>query len=171
MPLADTLLRLADKGLYLPKWTDEILAEVSRNFVSQFKRSQVEADRREHAIRSHFPEALVEGYQDLISAMTNQAKDRHVLAAAVRSGAELIVTINLRDFPSKALERFSIAAIHPDNFLSDLLELEPGIVLETIREQAGAIQQPMDYVLGRLRISAPYFVQLMEARRAEESGT
>jgi hypothetical protein len=33
MPLADTLLRLAAvPRLYSPKWTDQIMAEVSRNY-------------------------------------------------------------------------------------------------------------------------------------------
>lgn len=64
-----------------------------------------------------FGEAWVEGYEDLIPSMTNQEKDRHILAAAVRCGAETIVTYNLKDFPvplsrpiqsqHKALARFS----------------------------------------------------------------
>ena len=100
MPLADTLLRLAaGPRLYLPKWTDEIMAELSRNLVANFGLSEEQAGYRESEIRRHFPEAWVDGYQDLIPAMTNEPKDRHVLAAAVRSQAEVIVTYNRRDFP------------------------------------------------------------------------
>jgi hypothetical protein len=56
----------------------------------------------------------------------------------VRVGAELIVTKNSKDFPPRATEPYSITVIDPDNFLSDLFELEPDIVLETLREQAAA---------------------------------
>ena len=92
MPLADTLLRLAgDPRLYLPKWTDQIMAEVSRNLQENFGVTEEQAAYRESEIRRHFGEAWVEGYGDLIPAMTNQEKDRHVLAAAVRCGAETIV--------------------------------------------------------------------------------
>jgi predicted nucleic acid-binding protein len=107
MPLADTLLRLAAAPrLYLPKWTDQIMAEVSRNLVEQFNISEEKAAYRESEIRKHFPEAWVDGYEDLIPAMTNQAKDRHVLAAAVRARAEIIVTYNRKDFPVESIAPF-----------------------------------------------------------------
>lgn len=104
MPLADTLLRLAsDPRLYLPKWTDHIMAGVSRNLHENFGLTQEQSAYRESEIRKHFGEAWVEGYEDLIPSMTNHEKDRHVLAAAVRCGAETIVTYNLNDFPRPAL--------------------------------------------------------------------
>lgn len=65
-------------------------------------------------MRAAFPNASVNGYQHLIAAMTNDAKDRHVAAAAVRGNAALIVTANLRDFPPAALEQYDIEAVHED---------------------------------------------------------
>ena len=100
MPLADLLLRLAaGPALYLPKWTDQIMTEVSRTLQESFGLTPEKAQYREGELRWYFPEAWVEGYEDLIPAMTNHEKDRHVLAAAVKTGAEIIVTYNLRDFP------------------------------------------------------------------------
>jgi hypothetical protein len=55
---------------------------------------------------------------------------RHVLAAAVCSGAALIVTANVKDFPTNTLEPFGIEAIHPDNFLLDQLDLDRQRVLD-----------------------------------------
>jgi hypothetical protein len=72
-----------------------------------------------------FPDALVTGYESLVDGMTNHPKDRHVLAAAVRANAEVIVTFNLRDFPEPALKPYDIAAIHPDDFLLDQLAVGP----------------------------------------------
>ena len=106
MPLADTLLRLAaGPRLYLPKWSEQIMVEVTRTLQESFGLSPQKAMYRESEIRRHFPEAWIDGYQDLIPAMTNHPKDRHVLAAAARAGAKVMVTYNLKDFPSSSLAR------------------------------------------------------------------
>jgi hypothetical protein len=97
MPLADTLLRLAaGPGIYLPKWSDQIMVEVSRTLQERFGLSPEKAMYRENEIRRHFPEAWIEGYEGLIPAMTNHPKDRHVLAAAARAGVKVIVTYTSR---------------------------------------------------------------------------
>jgi hypothetical protein len=70
--------------------------------------------------------------------MVNDPKDRHVLAAAVMIDAEYIVTANLRDFPAYALEPYAIDALHPDDFLCDLLDAEPERLVEVIIKQAEA---------------------------------
>jgi hypothetical protein len=70
MPLADTLLRLAaGPRLYLPKWTDQVMSEVSRNLIENFGLSESQAAHRESEIRKHFPEPWIFGYEDLIPAM------------------------------------------------------------------------------------------------------
>jgi hypothetical protein len=103
MPLADTLLRMAEAPrLYLPKWSQMIMDEVTRNLVNKWNMEPAKACRREEEIRRHFPEAWVDRFEPLIGAMTNGHKDRHVLAA-VRSHSELIVTNNRRDFPDAAV--------------------------------------------------------------------
>lgn len=99
MPLADTLLRLAEPpGLFRARWTDEILAELSRTLTTKLRCSSEQARSRVAAMRHHFPSALVHGHEALIARMPNDPKDRHVLAAAVRSGADYVVTFNLKDF-------------------------------------------------------------------------
>jgi predicted nucleic acid-binding protein len=96
--LANLLLRLADAEMYEPLWSEEILAEVERNLVEKFNVPPEKASRRLARMRSAFPNAVVDSYEELVPVMTNHPKDRHVAAAAVRAGAALIVTANLRDF-------------------------------------------------------------------------
>jgi hypothetical protein len=168
MPLADTLLRLAGARLYLPKWTDQIMGEVARNLAWNFGLSDEQLAYRESEIRRHFPEAWVDGYEDIIPAMTNDPKDRHVLAAAVRCNAELIVTLNRKDFPQAALEPYSITVAGPSTFLQDLYELDPETVLATIERQAVSINRTVDYVLQRLAVNAPAFVTFLRGRGAFE---
>jgi predicted nucleic acid-binding protein len=105
MPLADTLLRMAEAPrLYLPRWSQLIMHEVTRNLIQKWKVEPARAYPREEQIRRHFPEAQVEGFESLVAVMTNDPKDRHVLAAAVRSHSELIVTYNQRDFPPASVQ-------------------------------------------------------------------
>lgn len=103
MPVADTLLRLAEEpAFYIPKWSPHILDEVRRTLV-RFGYSQPQIDRRIEKMTGAFPEALTVDYEDLIEAMKNDPKDRHVLACAIRSTSHAIVTSNKKHFPAPAL--------------------------------------------------------------------
>ena len=68
--------------------------------------------------------------------------DRHVLAAAIRCGAQSIVTHNLKDFPSEKLNPYGVEAVHPDAFVLDLIDLAPGAILVGAQEQAPALKNP-----------------------------
>jgi predicted nucleic acid-binding protein len=166
MPLADTLLRLAGARLYLPKWTDQIMAEVARNLASDFGLSDEQLAYRESEIRRHFPEAWVDGYEEIIPAMTNDLEDRHVLAAAVRCNAEMLVTFNRKDFSQTAVEPYSITIAGPSTFLQNLYELDPETVWSTLKRQAASINKTVDYVLERLAVNVPAFVSFLQERQA-----
>jgi len=61
---------------------------------------------------------FVTGYEDLIPGLhLPDPGDRHVLAAAIRGRADVIVTMNLKDFPDAVLNSFGIEAQHPDEFI------------------------------------------------------
>jgi predicted nucleic acid-binding protein len=92
MPVVDTLLRLAEEpAFYSPRWSELILSEVERVLRDKWKYPGASTKLRIQAMRDSFPEAMVTGYEELIDAMKNDAKDRHVLAAAVRCSAHAIV--------------------------------------------------------------------------------
>ena len=141
------------------------MAEVSRNLQENFGVTEEQAAYRESEIRKHFGEAWVEGYEDLIPSMNNHEKDRHVLAAAVRSGAETIVTYNLKDFPPSSLAPYSISTQGPSSFLRNLYELDPDAVLHTLEQQAAAIDKCFDYLLDRLRVNVPGFIQTLTQQK------
>jgi predicted nucleic acid-binding protein len=105
--LCDTLLRLAEAETYRPLWSADILAELRRNFV-EAGISVDRVDRRIANMSHSFPDAMVTGYESLMEGLANDPKDRHVLAAAVRANAEVIVTFNLRDFPEPALKPYDV---------------------------------------------------------------
>jgi hypothetical protein len=89
------------------------------------------------------PDCIVEGFEPLISALQlPDPDDRHVLAAAIRAGAQTIVTFNLRDFPRERLAEYGIEAQHPDDFLLDAIDLAPDLVIEVVNGQAAALRKP-----------------------------
>src|ERR1039458_1701085 len=101
------------------------------------------ARRREEELHRHFPEAWVEGYEPLVEAMTNDPGDWHVLAAAVRSQSELIVTYNRGHFPAASVQSFAIEVQGPSTFLRGLYDLEAGLFVGKLHEQAGSIGVPL----------------------------
>ncbi len=72
-------------------------------------------------------DALVNAYEPIISSLTlPDDNDRHVLAAAIASHCDVIVTYNLKDFPKSELSKYGIDVQHPDVFLANHLDLFPG---------------------------------------------
>lgn len=124
--VANLVLSLAEKPrLYLPVWSEEILAETRRTQVGRFGWEERIADSLQAQLRTVFPESLIQGFDHLIGECTNDPKDRHVLACAIHCKAEVILTFNLRDFPPHSLARWGIAAEHHQDYLLMLFELEP----------------------------------------------
>jgi hypothetical protein len=115
--LRDALLTTAHRGLYRPLWTAEILDEMQRNLVQRRPDHKASYIKLRAAIENAFPEAIVEGYAHLISSMTNHDGDRHVMAAAVKGHAQVVVTSNLKHFPPECAAPFDIEIQHPDEFL------------------------------------------------------
>lgn len=168
LPLRDTLLRVAEAELYIPYWSERIVDEVVRNLAHDGRASEEQARRLGDAMAAAFDGAAVPqvAIDRLEPTMTNDAKDRHVLAAAVVSDAQAVVTLNLKDFPSEALEPFAIEPLHPDVFLVDLYRLDGQEVYEAVSRQAAALSRPpmrLDELLDRLEPSVPSFAQTMRA--------
>lgn len=145
-------------------WSQETLDELARHLVTTFNLPADAAKKRIDEMNRAFPEALVSGYQRLIPSMTNHPKDRHVLAAAVRTGSQVVVTSNLKDFPTSALSQFDIEAQPPDLFLLHQANLDPRASAAIIRMQASEKAKPprtQAEILDRIAKSAPKFATAM----------
>jgi predicted nucleic acid-binding protein len=141
--LCDILLRLAARDLYDPYWSRRILEELARNLVERGL-TQGQASHRVDQMRQAFPAAEVSAtaVARLERRMTNESKDRHVLAAAVVSAADAVVTFNLRDFATDACNPYGIEVLHPDRFLIDLHDLDAETMQAEITAQAAALRRP-----------------------------
>jgi len=160
--LNDLLLRLADRGAFRPLWSADVLDELRRNLLKNGEQAEL-VDKRVGTMTSYFPDAMVSGYDELIAGMTCDPKDRHVLAAAVRANAEVLVTFNTKDFPPDSITRFDVEVVHPDDFLLDQLDLFPGLVVAVLKELVAVYENPpvtMDQLLQSLaRAGVPKFAQ------------
>lgn len=141
--LTDTLLRLADRGLFRPLWSQQVLDEAT-HAVADIRPAQLAGMRRRvTTMNDHFPDALVQGWEPFVSGIVlPDPNDRHVVAAAVRGGADCILTHNLRDFPTESLAPLGLEAIAPDGFLLDQLDLAPALTVQVVRAQAAATGTP-----------------------------
>jgi PIN domain len=159
--LCDTLLRVAQRRLYLPRLSPQTVEELERDLVQRIGLVPAKAQNRAQAIKDHFRDAIVSGSEVLIPAMTNGKKDRHAVAAAVRAGAEVIVTLNLKRFPTSALRPFRVEARHPNRFLIELFDLSPELIVHSLHEQAEESDRSLEDLLQILARTVPDFVILV----------
>lgn len=85
LPLRDTLLRAAERELFVPLWSKRIFDEVARNLIADRRSTDEQATRMTAAMNAAFDSATVAdpAIAQLEATMGNHPKDRHVLAAAV----------------------------------------------------------------------------------------
>ncbi len=135
---------LAMTDLFRAKWTDAIHEEWMRNVQKDYPDiTREKIERTRDLMNSHVRDCLVTGYEDLIEAITlPDPDDRHVLAAAIRAGADVIVTSNLSDFRKDVLAKYGIYVQHPDEFVMCLIDLAPNLVCSAAKKQRESLKNP-----------------------------
>lgn len=132
--IRDVLFWFAHHDLYTPKWSKHIFEEWKRVMKTRGV-SEEECLKRIAKANLAFPDALVRNYEPLINALTlPDPNDRHILAAAIKANANLIVTNNLKDFPASYLATFGLSAKGADDFLTDTIDLNPDTAIAAFRE-------------------------------------
>ena len=138
------LMHLALTGLFRAKWPADVHEEwISSLLQERPDLTRKKLERTRQLMDEHAVDALVTGYEDLIPGLQlPDPDDRHVLAAAIRGHADVIVTMNLRDFPPDDLSPFGIDAQHPDEFVLFLLDLAPGTVVSAAQNHRLSLKNP-----------------------------
>jgi hypothetical protein len=137
-------MHLALTGLFRARWS----AAVHEEWIGALLRrrpdlSRDKLERTRMLMDLHASDALVSGFEDLIEGLRlPDPDDRHVLAAAIRGRADVIVTANLRDFPADILGQFGIEPQHPDEFIVSLLDLAPELVAAAARDHRESLRNP-----------------------------
>ena len=132
--IRDLLFWFAYYDLFTPKWSNHIFDEWKRLMKSKGASSE-EVEKRLINAQSAFPDALVENYESLIDGLTlPDIKDRHVLAAAIKTNANVIVTNNLKDFPKDYLATFGLSVKSADDFITDTIDLNQETAVKAFKE-------------------------------------
>lgn len=164
-PLRDLLLSLAVADLYRPRWSECIQQEWTR--AVRENRPDVAPDRIERTLRlmsEAVPDAQVTEYEDLIETIQlPDANDRHVLAAAIRAEAGIILTYNVKHFPESLLEAFNVRATHPDEFIVNLIELDSQATCWAMKEHRSRLKNPS--------FSAREYVEVLRRQRLAQTAT
>jgi predicted nucleic acid-binding protein len=152
--IRDILFWFAHYDLYTPKWSEHIFEEWKKVMRAKGV-SEVEANKRIERANLAFPDALVLNYKELISRLKlPDEDDRHVLAAAIKTNANLIVTNNIKHFPKDVLQSFGLSAKTADDFLTDTIDLNQEQAIAAFNEMVLNKKNPrMDEfdVLNQLR--------------------
>lgn len=153
-PLRDVLIQLALTGLYRAKWSNRIHEEWIRNVLkNRTDLSREQLERTKTLMNSVVLDCLVENYEDIETVLQlPDLNDRHVLAAAIVSSCDVIVTFNIKDFPNNELNKYSIEAQHPDDFLMHLTDLDCNKFCSAIKATRMRLKKPPKNIVEYLDI-------------------
>jgi len=143
-PLRDFLMWLGLSGRFRARWSAQIHDEWKRNLLKNRPDLTAEQlDRTSALMDRAIPDALVTRYEPLVAGLTlPDPDDGHVLAAAIRCHASVIVTFNEKDFPTEVLQSFGLAAQHPDVFVENLFDLDQAAVVAAAQRQRQQLKNP-----------------------------
>ena len=131
--IRDLLFWFASYDLFTPKWSKHIFGEWKEVMIRKGV-PEDEINKRLAKAQLAFPDALVDNYESLVSSLElPDEKDRHVLAAAIKTNADIIVTNNIKDFPIKYLSSFGLSAKTADDFITNTIDLNNNLALEAFR--------------------------------------
>jgi predicted nucleic acid-binding protein len=164
-------MELASYRLFRAKWSEEIHNEWTRNLLANnpnTKPENIQATRE--AMNQAVPDCLVSGHEKLIDSLSlPDAKDRHVLAAAITSNADVIITYNLKDFPAEVLRLHQVEAQHPDKFIRDLIDLHPDEVCRAAKKIRKRLKNPPfstdDYLMSLAKQRLPQTIEHLANRK------
>ena len=157
--LREILAGVAEAGLVAPVWSERLLEEWRRAALRVAPEAAGVAEAEIALFRAAFPAGAIAPDAELETTLSlPDENDLHVLAAAIAARADAIVTLNLRDFPGRALARHGMVARSPDSLLLELERDAPEMVAEVIEgvrartEEISGRAQPLRPLLKRAKL-------------------
>lgn len=165
-PLRDILLRLAEKETFSVHWSEYTLTELKQNLSEKNGMPNEKIENLVTEITKAFPDACVSN-PDINPIKLTAEEDKHIVAAAIQSHAEVIVTQNISDFPANELAFYNIEAQTPDEFLVHHFTLEETKTVRTITELLEDLINPSysteEYLAKLEGVGAVAFAQQLRA--------
>ncbi len=128
--MREMLVGAAEAGLYQPRWSPRILEEWARAAAKLGDGQETLARGEIAALSARWPEAAVRPHaRDEARLWLPDPSDVHVLSAAIAGSADLIITLNAKDFPRHTLSEEGLERLSPDEFLRDLFDKHPDALI------------------------------------------
>jgi len=170
-PLRDLLVQLATSEIFKARWSKQIQEEWANNLIKdrpELNRKCITRTRK--LMNQAVDDCLIENYETLIDSLElPDLDDRHVLAAAIRGRADVIVTYNLKHFPEKYLEEYGIEAQHPDEFIGHVIDLQPEKVCLAVKSIRKRLRNPPqdvdDYLMSLAKQKLPQTISFLGNRK------
>jgi predicted nucleic acid-binding protein len=143
-PLRDLLMELATREIFKAKWSNKIHDEWIFNLLkSRPDLSKEKLERTRHLMNQSVLDSLVDDFDEIESTLNlPDSNDNHVLAAAIVSHANIIITFNLKDFPANYLNQYGMTAMHPDIFLMQLISSDQDVFLSAVENTRLRLRNP-----------------------------
>ncbi|CAO4179530.1 PIN domain-containing protein [Methylorubrum populi] len=143
------LLSLAEAEFYRLRWSGPILDETERA-IAEILAGKGEAEAVAHAAKARgfmqaaFEEAMVSEFEPFLAVCSGlpDPDDAHVVAAALKTQAKVIVTDNLKDFPADLMASLGLDVRSSDAFIADAVALDPGKAVAAIRRMRERLKRP-----------------------------
>jgi hypothetical protein len=141
--MRDVLLSLVHTGQFRARWTIRIQEEWTAALLAQHPEWRTRLKRTHELMETAVPDAIITEYEALEACLDlPDVNDRHVLAAAIVGRADVIVTVNIKDFPPSTLASYKIEAQHPDEFVSHVLTLAPTQAVAALKVMRARLKAP-----------------------------
>lgn len=167
--LRDLLLRLARTDLFRARWSADVLSDWMTAYVAAHPGASPHfLEKQCTLMNSEARDSLVDGHQSLMPAFSSlQPAEAHVVAAAVYSRSDVIVTSLGRSYPNEILNHYRLHKEHPDEFIAHLIDLNAAKAILAVKEARIALQHPAfnstEYLLMLERAGLPQTVSLLRA--------
>ncbi|WP_417257519.1 RSP_2648 family PIN domain-containing protein [Celeribacter sp.] len=144
--MREVLLAVAAKGHFTPLWSDRILEEWARAARKIGPTGEAQARAEVALVRAAWPKASVSDYQGIERRLyLSDENDIHVLAAAVKGNADVLITMNAKDFPRHVLAEEGLTRRDPDGFLWEIWSHHP----EDVAQAVEAVRQTAETLSGQ----------------------
>ncbi|MFG6516557.1 RSP_2648 family PIN domain-containing protein [Sulfitobacter sp. 1A13496] len=127
--MREMVLGVAAGGAFEPIWSARILEEWARAAVKLGPAGEAQARAEIALLRGKWPGAEREASPGLQARLwLPDENDIHVLAVAVASSADMILTLNAKDFPRQILAEEGLSRADPDSYLHGIWQATPEMV-------------------------------------------
>lgn len=127
--MREMLLGVAGQSVFTPLWSARILEEWARAARKIGPTGEAQARAEIALVSSRWTKASVTWSPALESRLwLPDPNDLHVLAAAIAGSADMICTVNAKDFPRNILAEEGLSRQDPDGFLHGIWQAQPDLV-------------------------------------------